>query len=58
MCSKAVLQPREEMSFDAGGEMLAAFPLPLPQLGRIDRDPMWTECVMRTVADTRDHSTV
>ena len=47
---------REEISFDARGEMLADFPL--PQLSRIDRDQMWTKCVMRTVADTRDHLTV
>ena len=40
---KAVLQVvREEMSFDARGEMLAGFHLPLPLLGRIDRDPLWT----------------
>ena len=49
---------REEMSCDARGEMFVGFPLALPQLGRIDRDPMWTKCVMGTVTDTRDHSTV
>ena len=48
---------REEMSGDARGEMFVGFPLPLPQLSRIDRDPMWTYCVM-TVTNTRDHSTV